>query len=181
KVQYQNNKNAGTAFVIVTGKKGYKGKVVMPFTIKAETIEKPSDIAIKNIPDKTYNGKLQKPSVSVTIQKNGKVKKFSNKDYTVVYKNNLHAGEATVVVTGKGNYAGLTATAKFTIKPQQIKKASFKGVQGSLVLTYSKRTLKEGTDYKKTEYGTAKKNKIPVTIEGINDFTGTMTKNVKVQ
>jgi len=181
KVQYQNNKNAGTAFVIVTGKGAYKGKAVVPFTIKAETIASPNDFAIKQIKAKTYNGKLQKPSVSVTIQKNGRAKKLSKKDYTVTYKDNLHAGEAVIIVTGKGNYAGLSATARFTINPQQIKKASLKGVQGSLVLTYSKRTLKEGTDYEKPEYGTVNKNKVPVTIKGKGDFTGTMTKNVKVQ
>ncbi|MDE7208012.1 MAG: hypothetical protein K2N90_12810, partial [Lachnospiraceae bacterium] len=33
KVQYQNNTNAGTAYVIVTGKGAYRGKVVVPFTI----------------------------------------------------------------------------------------------------------------------------------------------------
>lgn len=67
KVQYQNNKNAGTAYVIVTGKGVYKGNVVLPFTIRTETVEKPNDFSIEEIKAKTYNGKLQKPAVSVTI------------------------------------------------------------------------------------------------------------------
>lgn len=46
---------------------------------------------------------------------------------------------------------------------------------------YSKRKLKEGTDYEKPEYGAVNKNKVPVTIKGKGDFTGEMTKNVKVQ
>ena len=181
KVQYQNNKDAGTAYVVVTGKGAYKGKAVIPFTIKAETVASPNDFTIKAIKDMTYNGKLQKPAVKVTIQKNGKTKNLSKKDYTVVYKSNLHAGNATVTVTGKGNYAGLSATATFKINPQQIKKASLKGTQGNLVLTYSKRTLKEGTDYEKPKYGAVNKNKVPVTIKGKGDFTGEMTKTVKVQ
>ncbi|MDE7267256.1 MAG: BspA family leucine-rich repeat surface protein, partial [Lachnospiraceae bacterium] len=181
KVQYQNNKDAGTAYVVVTGKGTYKGKAVIPFTIKAETVASPNNFAIKAIKDMTYNGKLQKPAVKVTIQKNGKTKNLSKKDYTVAYKSNLHAGNATVTVTGKGNYAGLSATTTFKINPQQIKKASLKGTQGNLVLTYSKRTLKEGTDYEKPEYGTVNKNKVPVTITGKGDFTGTMTKTVKIQ
>lgn len=181
KVQYQNNKNAGTAYVIVTGKGVYKGNVVLPFTIRTETVEKPNDFSIEEIKAKTYNGKLQKPAVSVTIQKNGKTKKLSKKDYKVTYKDNFHAGEATIIVTGKGNYAGLSATAKFIIQPQQIKKVSLKGTQGALVLTYSKRKLREGTDYEQPKYGTITKNKVVVTIKGKGDFTGEMTKNVKVQ
>ncbi len=175
KVQYQNNKNAGTAFVIVTGKGAYKGKAVIPFTIKAVNT---GNMNIKSIPAKTYNGKLQKPSVTVTVNS----KKLSkDKDYTITYKDNLHAGTATVVVTGKGNYAGMKGEAKFTINPQKISKASVKGTQGKLTLTYSKRTLKEGTDYEKPVYGTASKNKIKVSIKGKKDFTGEVTKSVKIR
>ena len=181
KVQYQNNKDAGTAYVIVTGKGAYKGKAVVPFTIKAETIVSSNDLTIKEIPAKTYNGKLQKPSVSVTIKKNGKDKKLSKKDYTIVYQNNLHAGEATVIVKGKGNYANLRATANFTIIPQQITKASLKGTQNNLTLIYNKHDLKVETDYGKPVYGTEEKNKVKVTITGKGDFIGTMTKKIKTK
>ncbi len=179
KIQYQNNKNAGTGFVIVTGKGEYRGKVALPFTINAETVAADA-ITIKPVPAKTYNGKLHKPAVTVTIQKNGKAKKLAkNKDYTVAYENNFHAGEATIIVTGKGNYEGLSATAKFVIHSQNIKKASLKGTQDKLVLMYNKRTLREGTDYEKPVYGTAIANKVEVTIKGKGDFTGVMTKKIK--
>ena len=179
KIQYQNNKNAGTGFVIITGKGEYKGKVALPFTINAETVAADA-ITIKPVPAKTYNGKLHKPAVTVTIQKNGKAKKLAkNKDYTVAYENNFHAGEATIIVTGKGNYEGLSATAKFVIHSQNIKKASLKGTQDKLVLMYNKRTLREGTDYEKPVYGTAIANKVEVTIKGKGDFTGVMTKKIK--
>lgn len=181
KVQYQNNKDAGTAYVVVTGKGAYKGKAVIPFTIKAETVANANDFSIKAIKDATYNGKLQKPAVKVTIQKNGKTKNLSKKDYIVTYENNFHAGTATVTVTGKGNYAGLSATKTFNINPQQIKKASLKGVKNALTLTYNKRTLKEGTDYEPPVYGQENKNKVSVTIKGKGDFTGEMTKTVKTQ
>lgn len=189
KVQYQNNKNAGTAYVIVTGKGAYKGKVVIPFTIRGETEESTNGgFVIKEISSKTYNGKLQKPSVSVTIQKDGKTKKLSKKDYTVTYQNSFHSGwtwddEApTVIVTGKGNYAGMTTITKFNIEPLEIGKASLKGTQGNLVLTYRNRKLKEGVDYKILEYSMPdKNNKVEVTIMGIGDFTDVMMKSVKVQ
>lgn len=174
KVQYQNNKSAGTAYVIITGKGEYKGNAVKPFTILADE----NKLDIKPITKKLiYNGKLQKPAITVTA--NGK--KLSKKDYTVTYKNNLHAGKATVIVTGKGNHAGKRAEAFFTINSQEIRKASLKGTKNALVLTYSKRTLKEGTDYEKPVYGAESKNKVEVTIKGKGDFTGEMTKKVKMQ
>lgn len=177
KVQYQNNKDAGTAFVIVTGKGEYKGKVVAPFTITTATS---NPMSIKPIPAKTYNAKLQKPTVAVSVNSDGKTKKLSkNRDYKVVYQNNFHAGTATVTVEGKGNYAGLSATATFEINPQAIKKASIKGTKDNLTLTYSKQNLKEGTDYEITKYDELKNNKVAVTIKGKGDFTGEVTKTVK--
>lgn len=174
KVQYQNNKDAGTAFVIVKGKGDYTGTVVKTFEITPVT----SSLGIQAIPDKTYNGKLQKPSISVMAG----AKKLSKKDYTVTYTKNLHAGAQTaqVTVTGRGNYAGIQQTAVFTIHPQKIAKASVKGVQGSLTLIYNKNILKEGTDYT-LQYGEVIKDKIIVTITGKGDFTGSVTKKIKAQ
>ncbi|MBD5522291.1 MAG: BspA family leucine-rich repeat surface protein [Lachnospiraceae bacterium] len=177
KVQYQNNKNAGTAYVIVTGKGVYKGKVVVPFVI---TPDKTSVLQITNtIKAKTYNGKLQKPSVTVKV---GKTKLKKNQDYTVSYTQNLHAGTATVNVTGKGNYVG-TATQTFTINPQKISKVSVKGTwKGGLTLSYGSRKLIPNTDYTvKCESTTKSKANVKITaIEG-GDFTGSMTKSVKLQ
>ncbi len=180
KVQYQNNKNAGTAYVIVTGKGAYRGKVVVPFTIEAAQVT--SGVTIKPISAKTYNGKYQRPAPTVIVSSSGKNKKLAkNKDYTVTYKNNRHAGTAEVIVTGKGNYAGMTAKSTFTINPQKITKASLKGTQGNLTLTYSKGILKQGIDYEQPVYGEVQKNKIKVAITGKGDFTGTMQKSVKLQ
>ncbi len=61
----------------------------------------------------TYNGKTQKPAVTVTLDGN---KLVADTDYTVAYKNNKKVGKATITVTGIGNYAG-TAKGSFIIKP----------------------------------------------------------------
>ena len=180
KVQYQHQKNAGTAFAIITGKGAYKGKAIVPFQISAAK----GTMIIKNIPAKTYNGKLQKPSITVTVPLNGKtVKLVQNKDYKISWKNNLRAGSnsAVAVVTGKGNYAGLTAEKKFTIKQQIISKAVISGTQGKLVLTYAGRILKEGLDYEKPVYEQGNKNKVKVIIKGKGSFKGETTKLVKIQ
>ncbi|MDE6662118.1 MAG: BspA family leucine-rich repeat surface protein [Lachnospiraceae bacterium] len=185
KVQYQNNKNAGTAYVIVSGKGAYKGKVVTAFEITANT----QRLFITNtIKTQTYKGKYVKPSVTV---KAGNKKLKKNTDYVVTYKNNLHAGTATVTVTGKGNYTG-TAVTTFTINPLKASKISVKGTWkdtnadgvkdgGALTVTYGKRLLKEGVDYT-LEAGEIKKNKIKITLSAAegSDFTGSVVKTLKI-
>ena len=67
--------------------------------------------AISGISTKTYTGK--NITQSVKVKYNGKTLK-SGTDYTVSYRNNINAGTASVVITGKGSYTG-TKTASFQI------------------------------------------------------------------
>lgn len=183
KVRYQNNINAGTAYVIITGKGAYRGEVVEPFEITALKTNK-TKLIIAPISDRTYSGQLQKPSVTV---KSGTKKLKKDIDYTVTYTGNLHVStagkKAKVIITGKGNYAGLTATAAFTILPQKISKASIKGTMKNLSVTYNKKQLKEGVQYKIIPDASGmKKNKTKVTITGLGDFSGSsVTKTIKIQ
>ncbi len=183
KVRYQNNVNAGTAYVIITGKGAYRGEVVEPFEITALKANK-TKLIIAPISDRTYSGQLQKPSVTV---KAGTKKLKKDIDYTVTYTGNLHVStagkKAKVIITGKGNYAGITATATFTILPQKISKASVKGTIKNLSVTYSKKRLKEGVQYKIIPDASGmKNNKTKVTITGLGDFAGSsVTKTIKIQ
>lgn len=191
KVQYQNNVNAGTAVMIITGKGQYKGKIVSTFNIgKVDLNKKESaeDIAqhvtIADITPKVFNGKEQKPAVIIKTMRNKKL--ALNKDYTAIYSNNIHAGTATITIAGIGNNCNGKTTIKFKIEPQQIKKAAVKLIKGkdgapnTIALTYNKTTLREYADYIITEYGEMKNKKIPVTIEGRSDFTGNVTKQLNV-
>ena len=63
-----------------------------------------------SVPPK-YNGTPWKPQVTVTL--NG-IPLTKDTDYTIEYSNNVNAGEATITVTGIGNYTD-TATGNFTI------------------------------------------------------------------
>lgn len=182
-VRYQNNVNTGTAYVIVTGKGAYRGEAIKTFEIaalKAST----ANLTIAKIPDKLYSGTLQTPTVTV---KAGAKRLTKNKDYTVTYTNNLHAStnkqKAQVLITGKGNYAGITATATFTILPQKISKASVKGTLENLTVTYGRTPLRQNIDYTVTpDASGAKKNKIKVTITGLDDFAGSsVTKTIRLQ
>lgn len=192
KVQYKNNVNAGTAVMIITGKGKYKGKIVNTFNIgrvdlnKKELAENiPQHVTIADISPKTFSGREQKPAV--TIKTMGNKKLALNKDYTVTYSNNIHAGTATITIAGIGSNCNGKTSIKFKIEPQQIKKAAVKLIRGkdgapnTIALTYNKKTLQEYADYIITEYGEMKNKKIPVTIEGRSDFTGNVTKKLSVE
>lgn len=67
-----------------------------------------------------YDGKAKTPQV--TVKKEGKVL-VEGIDYSVTYKNNINAGEASVKIIGLGkNYGSLTEY--FTIQPKTIKNVS---------------------------------------------------------
>lgn len=65
--------------------------------------------------DVTYNGKAQKPSVTVYVGS----KKLSSKYYTVSYRNNTAVGIATITITGKGTYQNYSGKATFRINLQK--------------------------------------------------------------
>lgn len=120
-VKYENNivvcdKSAeeNTPTVTITAKGNYTGIVTLKFTIKPYNIK---DFTISDIKDQTYNGKEITPEFTVSDKTFGTLKKDT--DYTITYKNNVNAGTATIVVTGKGNFTG-TATKEFVIAPKAI-------------------------------------------------------------
>ena len=79
--------------------------------IKVTYTKNLQDAWIQTIANQTYTGSAIEPTIEV---KDGETTLVANTDYTVAYTNNTEVGEATVTVTGTGNYSG-TATATFYI------------------------------------------------------------------
>lgn len=108
-VSYENNINAGTAKIIITGiGDHFTGLTEKTFTINSAEI---SGCTFAPIADVTYNTKAHTPEVTVAIS--GRTLE-ADKDYTVSYASNVNAGTVTVTVTGKGNFTG-SANTTFTI------------------------------------------------------------------
>ena len=142
----------------------------------------------------TYTGAAIKPEIRVY---DGQKKLQSGKDYTVSYKNNTKANDASnaskapaVVVKGKGNYAG-TETATFKITPvplngdsisvEDMTTACNKKVQKKTpVLIYNGRKLAKNRDftvsYPNTEPGAYKEAgtyEVLLTAKAGGNFSGT--------
>jgi hypothetical protein len=84
-------------------------------TTKTETINKIASFALSKT-TYTYNGKVQKPTVTV---KDSKGKTIAASNYTLTYsnKNSKAYGKYTVKITFKGNYKG-TKTLTYYISPK---------------------------------------------------------------
>ncbi|MBR3244458.1 MAG: BspA family leucine-rich repeat surface protein [Parasporobacterium sp.] len=147
------------------------------------------DAAIASVSAKTYTGSEIKPAPSVKV---GTTTLKAGTDYTLSYKNNINAGTATIIVTGKGKYTG-TATKQFTIKPAELTSATLK----STSLKYTGKALKPGATVKAKVGGKTKtlssgkdytityKNNINVgtataVIKGKGNYTGTLTKKFRI-
>ena len=112
-------------------------------------------VKVKNV---TYNGKAQKPAITVYAGK----KKLSSKYYTVSYKNNKNVGYGTVVVKGKGSYGKYSGTAVFKINLKKTKLSSAKSTKRKTFTTTWKKT--GGNSGWQVQYSTNKKFRSGVRI-----------------
>ena len=112
-VTYKDNTNVGTATATVTGTGNYTGSVETKFNITAKAL---TASMVWDIAAQTYTGSPIVPELTV---KDGKTALSKGTDYTVKYQNNLNAGTAKVIVTGKGNYSD-SVSKTFTIEPKSI-------------------------------------------------------------
>ncbi len=76
----------------------------------------------------TYDGTEKKPDVTVSVGNNNLL---SGKDYTVSYRDNKNAGDAFVIVTGKGDYKGEKEEAFTILKAKLIVRVTDKTVSFS--------------------------------------------------
>ena len=170
-ISYKNNKNAGTAQLIVTGKGNYKGKVTQNFIIEAIDLSRESQNSISaTVATAVATGKKLKPAVTVTWNQK---KLKEKKDYTLTYDTNITEASDDgydITISGTGNYTG-TITRKFRVVPKGTKLLNSAKVTGlaksypyqdaaenaiphgletdlaNLTVKVGKTTLTQGTDY----------------------------------
>ncbi len=115
-LSYKNDVNAGTAEVEITGKGKYIGTVTLEFTISPKELKSVSEFITLEQSEYKYTGDEIRPKVSVKDTDEEAL--VENEDYIVSYENNINAGIAKAVITGKGNYTG-TVSLDFVINPKE--------------------------------------------------------------
>ena len=181
-----------------SGKVTYKYKartgMLIKFTLKV-TYKKGELSSVTIEKDKyAYTGKAIKPAVTVKSKISGRtVKLTKGTDYKVYYKDNVIPGTATITVKGTGHFKGtLTKTFRITkvklgsltlskttmtytgteLRPEVTVKAK---VNGTTVI------LEKGVDYSVKYKNNIKKGTATVTVTGIGNFTGTLTKTFTIK
>ncbi len=165
----------GTTEIIVKSTDGSEITSTCLVTVK----QKVNSLSISSITAQTFTGSAIKPEV---IIKDGKYQLQKGKDYSLKWKNNTNAGTAKVTVAGKGNYSG-TKEITFTIKAKGIKDLTIskvsnqtysgKALKPSVTITYKKKNLKKGTDYKLEYQSNTNIGKATIIIRGMGNYTGT--------
>lgn len=182
-VSYQNNINAGTAYVIIKGKGSYSGTVKRSFTIKSAVIYK--QCTFYKIASQYYTGTQIKPVPNI---KNGTTVLKNGTDFTLTYQNNVNKGTAKVYIKGKGNYTG-SCSQSFTIsaRPVSTLKISVPSVtyngkaqKPAVTVKYNNYTFKNGTDYTLSYKNNTKIGTATVTVTGKGKLSGTRSVTFKI-
>lgn len=146
--------DAGSYNAIITGKGNYDGEIRKSFEIKPNAS---IDITPAEPEDEVYTGEEIQPAIRITGVKLTELEK--DKDYTIVYENNINAGEAKITITGIGNYAGAKKELTFTIIAKELTEANVtidktvlahkegKTTVPEVTVKDGSKTLVAGTDY----------------------------------
>ena len=175
-VTYNNNVNAGTAKVNITGKGNYAGTLTKEFAITPMSCE---GFVVSGISSYTYTGGYITPAVTV---KNGSVNLTNGTDYTVSYANNMNVGTANVTITFKGNYSG-TIGKTFVINSKAIDNITIGAISDQMytgsaltptvVAKDGSYTLVNGKDYTLSYANNVNGGTATVTLTGKGNYSGT--------
>lgn len=182
-VSYQNNINAGTAYVIIKGKGSYSGTVKRSFTIKPAIIYK--QCTFYKIASQYYTGSQIKPVPKI---KNGTTTLKNGTDFTLTYQNNVNKGTAKVYIKGKGNYSGsCSLTFSITARPVSTLKITVPSVtyngkaqKPAVTVKYNNYKFKNGTDYTLSYKNNTKNGTATVTVKGKGKLSGTKSVTFKI-
>jgi hypothetical protein len=183
-VQYANNINAGTAMAMITGKGVYTGAVSKEFIIVTTLM---NDM-VQNIEDQTYTGSPVQPALTVIDGEKNKV--LDTADYEVRYSNNINAGTAMAMVTGKGIYTSMAASKNFTIVAKALtadmiymENQIYTGepLQPPLIVKDGTNTLVLNRDYENVQYsGNINVGTATATITGKGNYSGAASKQFSI-
>ena len=190
---YENNVDAGTAAIVIEGVSGsgYEGSMQVKYQILPRSL---SSVSAKTVRSAFYyTGEAQEPDLKLTYNKMTLV---SDQDYIAAYENNTALGNGMITINGTGNYTG-TKVLKFKIQKQPMKNLDISLSEDSIVwapeLIFPEVTVQykessgigticeAGVDYKVTYPKQLKVGKNTITIKGMGNYTGTVTKTYTVQ
>ena len=193
-VNYENNKDAGSAAVKVVGTGNYKGEKSIPFTIKkaAPKLAYISEIVSKTTLDEPFTNSLS-GTTDGTVSFESSDTSVAAVDSTSGIVTIKGAGESTITASaaeGKNYKAGSTSY-KLEVTAVSIKNSSIGGVSLSygysgkaytptVTVKVDGKTLTKGTDYTVKYENNVKPGTAKITVTGKGNYTGTKTKTFEI-
>ncbi len=144
------------------------------------------DCKFNKIPNLVFNFKNQTPSIIVTHL--GKTL-VENKDYKVVYTNNLNVGVASAKIIGIGKLKG-EKILNFNITPAKISKTDIRpiadkiyrgqSIKPKVKIQFGNFTLKQNVDFTASYFYNKKVGSAKIIIKGKGNFEGTEQTSFKI-
>ena len=181
---YNNNKNAGTASVTITGIGNYSGSTTKNFEITRRPL---ADSMISSVSNYVYTGEEIKPEIKVTDREKELVE---NTDYKLTYKNNKNAGTASIEIEGINNYSA-KITKEFEIMKKPLtdnmvsdipKKQIYTGedIKPEITVTDGNLGLVKGMDYEVSYINNKDAGQASIEIKGIGNYKEAVTKTFEI-
>ena len=170
--------------VLVTGTGQFIGSVESaPVTVE------PCDIALASAELAGSFVYTRKPITPMLSLKNGALSLKRDTDYTLEYLNNVDVGSGTIRVSGVGNYQG-TLDVPFTIEPKNLSQLNAaaipdqnycgEAVEPALSIYHDGEALAKDTDYTVTYRNNVSVGTASVTVTGVGNYTGTLTREFQI-
>lgn len=184
-VSYENNLNAGTAIIRVTGKGRLVGTLEYQFKINKVSLDGvPVELSFSHV---KYDGASHNVIPSVTVS--GRELDYGA-DFKTEYWNTTDAGTATVVITGTGNYYG-TTRANFQIDPAPLDKSATVTIAdqpytgtgvtpGFEVRDWNGNLLTAGVDYQYSFSENVDPGTATLTLTGLRNYGGTLVAHFQI-
>lgn len=147
-----------------------------------------SNAVITAIPDQTYTGNAIEPNIEVKYSSTDLIK---GRDYEVYFSNNIDSGVATALIKGIGNYSGYKI-ATFNIKTVTlssvgaaidsipIHKYVDRAIEPQVYVRANGALLTRRVDYNLTFSDNVEPGTATVTVQGIGNYSGTLSKTFTI-
>ena len=178
--------DAGSYTLTVKGRGNYTGVVSLPYRIETLSLET-ATVVLDQLLNPTYDGKEKKPTIREVVVNDLDV---PSRGYTIRYENNINAGTATVIITGKGNFKD-EASATFTIDRKLLATDMLLLSASELVYNNEQQApnvevvdgefmLQEDADYTLTNEGGTNIGIYTVSVSGMGNYSGQVEKQFSI-
>ena len=158
----------------------YNGTKIGQYRVTAKSVQ------VSEVADVVYSGIAYTPKPVVSIDG---VTLTEGIDYTLTYANNINAGSASIIISGKGKYLG-NKTVNFRIQPRSLTGGKIttaltntytgSGIKPAISVTNANGTKVAASDYTITYKNNLNVGTATLTITGKKNYCDTLTATFKI-